>query len=192
MARRSISPALVVLITLPLLGIAAALLLIVASGGVNLGGSPPTPPPVTMPESRLIGRAAPNFELPTLYGGAQRLSSLRGRVVFINFWATWCEPCERELPAFAEFMAGQPRGGPIILAVNAGETADQIETFLADIAIGGIPILLDRDYRVNDAYDADFLPTTYVIDPAGVVQDRHVGEMTLAQLNEYVATYGAE
>lgn len=183
--RNRINPILLLLIV-PLSGVVGGLLLLVASGTFD---PPPTPAPITQPESRLMGRAAPNFELPTLEGDTMRLSSLRGRVVFINFWATWCEPCRRELPAFQQFMNRQPEGGPIIIAVNAGETVEQIVPFLQENNVGGIPILLDTDFRINRAYDADFLPITYVVDPAGIVRNRHLGEMTLEQLNDFVRAY---
>jgi thiol-disulfide isomerase/thioredoxin len=91
---------------LPLLGISAALLMLISSGGAN-SSIVSTPLPVTQAASRLAGRAAPNFELASLNGDPIRLSSMRGRVVFLNFWATWCEPCKREMPAFQRFMQEQ-------------------------------------------------------------------------------------
>lgn len=187
-ARRRLNPALLALLLVPLLGAVGALAAVYASGGLN--PAPPTPAPVTAQVSPLVGRPAPNFDLETLYGGSVRLSSLRGRPVFLNFWATWCEPCTRELPAFMAFMAEQPEGGPIILAVNAGEPAARIEAFLTEQGVGGIPILLDPDFRTNTAYRADRIPMTYVIDAAGVVRDRHVGELTLNDLRAYVERYG--
>ncbi len=185
---RRFNPALLVLLLIPLLGIIGALIAVYASGGLN--PAPPTPLPVTAQASPLLGRAAPNFDLETLYGGSVRLSSLRGRPVFLNFWATWCEPCTRELPAFMAFMAEQPAGGPVILAVNAAEPAERIEAFLQEQGITGIPILLDPDFSVNTAYRADRIPMTYVIDAAGVVRDVHVGELKLDDLRAYVEQHG--
>lgn len=186
--RRRLNPALLALLIVPLLGIAGALAAVYASGGLN--AAPPTPAPVTAQASPLLGRPAPNFDLETLYGGSVRLSSLRGRPVFLNFWATWCEPCTRELPAFMAFMAEQPEGGPVILAINAAEPAERIEAFLKEQGIAGIPILLDPDFRTNTAYRADRIPMTYVVDPAGVVRDMHVGELRLDDLRAYVEQYG--
>jgi thiol-disulfide isomerase/thioredoxin len=188
--RRRIQPVLLALLLIPLLGIAGALI-VYASGGLNPAPPvPPTPLPVTAQASPLLERAAPNFDLETLYGGSVRLSSLRGRPVFLNFWATWCEPCLRELPAFVDFMAEQPEGGPVILAVNSGEPAARIEAFLAEQGISGIPILLDLDYSVSTAYGADRIPMTFVIDAAGVVREMHVGELKLDDLRAYVEQYG--
>jgi thiol-disulfide isomerase/thioredoxin len=193
---RRFNPVPVVLLVIPLLGIIGALLTIASSGGFST--TPPTPLPVTLAASRLEGRAAPNFELPTLDGLLQdvedpetiRLSSLRGRLVFVNFWATWCEPCVRELPAFEQFVTGEGEDGAVILAVNIGEGVQDIETFLTENDVNGIPVLVDTTYRTQMAYDAKFFPSTFVIDKAGVVRDQHTGEMTLTDLYSYVEQFG--
>lgn len=190
--KTKLNPVLLVLLVIPLLGIIGAALTIAANGGLN--PVPPTPAPVTLATSRLVGRAAPNFELPTLENPDEtlRLSSLRGRMVFVNFWATWCEPCVRELPAFESFMfqQGDDASSPVILTVNIGEEVEVIEKFLANIDITGLPVLLDTDYRAQTAYDADLFPSTFVIDKAGVVQEMHLGEMKLSDLNNYVERFG--
>lgn len=189
--QRRFHPALLALLLIPLLGVAGALIAVYASGGLA-PAPPPTPLPVTAaPASPLLGQAAPSFDLETLYGGSLRLSSLRGRPVFLNFWATWCEPCTRELPAFMAFMAEQPEGGPVILAVNAGEQAERIEAFLAEQGVSGIPILLDPDFEVNTAYHADRIPMTYVIDAAGIVREMHLGELKLDDLRSYAEQYSS-
>jgi thiol-disulfide isomerase/thioredoxin len=179
------STALIMIFLIALFGVVGAVLVIAANGGLG-SSAPSTPLPMTQAVSRLAGRAAPNFELPTLDGGTTRLSSLRGRIVFLNFWATWCEPCKRELPAFQRFMAQQKDEGPVILAVNIGETPELISGFLEDHGISGIPIALDSEFTVETAYSVEFYPTTYVIDPAGIVYDVHLGEMKVEDLNNYV------
>jgi peroxiredoxin len=145
---------------------------------------------VTLANTSLIGQSAPNFSLAALDGSIMRLSSYRGRVVFVNFWATWCEPCQRELPAFEAFMAEQGEDGALVLAVNAGEPAEQVTTYFEAHQISGIPALLDADLEVYDRYNVQLLPTTYVIDPAGVVRYAHLGEMTAEDLSAYVAEAG--
>ncbi len=185
-----LSPTLIILLVLPLLGIVGALLTIFASGG--LAPPDPTPQPLpTLPVSLLINRSAPNFELAALEGDSLRLSSLRGRVVFLNFWATWCEPCRRELPTFQTFMQSQGEDGAVILAINNGETPEQITEFLAENNVGGIPVLLDSDFALQDRYEVSFFPTTFVIDAGGVVRDVRLGEITLEDLNTYTEQYGA-
>jgi len=183
--QRSRISILILLSLVPLLGMIAALFMLISSGGTS-SSTPPTPLPVTQAVSRLAGRAAPNFELTTLDGGTIRLSSMRGRIVFVNFWATWCEPCKREMPAFQRFMQSQGEDGAVILAVNIGDKPEDIRKFLEDYNVSGVPVLLDSDYEVQTAYYADLYPTTFVIDPAGIVRDMHLGEMTLNDLNSYV------
>ncbi len=109
-------------------------------------------------------------------------------MTFINFWATWCEPCQRELPAFQKFIGEQKSSsGPVILAVNVNETVDQIKTYFKDNHIqGSLPILLDSNLDVYSAYNIQKLPTTYVLDKTGVVRYEHLGEMTADDLNAYV------
>ncbi len=188
--RPSPSPLLIILLVLPMLGVFGALVTFIASGG--LAPPNPTPPPLpTLPPSPLVGRSAPNFELATLEGGTLRLSSLRGQVVFLNFWATWCEPCVRELPAFQAFMQQQGEGGAVILAINNGETPEQISEFLAENNVSGLPVLLDSDYDVQNRYDVIVFPTTFVVDPGGVVREAHRGELTEDALNAYAEQYGA-
>lgn len=183
--QRSRISTLILLSLLPLLAISAALLMLIASERANTS-IPPTPLPVTQPVSRLAGRPAPNFELPALDGSTIRLSSMRGRVVFLNFWATWCEPCKREMPAFQRFMQAQTNGGAVILAVNIGDKPEDIQKFLDENNVSSIPVLLDSQYEVQTAYSANLFPTTFIIDPAGIVRDMHLGEMTTGDLNSFV------
>jgi thiol-disulfide isomerase/thioredoxin len=182
------SPALIVFLLFPVLGILAAIITAVLNG-TSPGVAPVfTPAPVALPtEFSLINQPAPNFELLALDGERYRLSSYRGRVTFVNFWATWCPPCERELPAFQQFTQAQPTGGAVILAVNVGEPSDQILTYFKQRSISGLTVLLDTNLDVFDAYAVqDKLPTTFVIDRGGVVRYKHLGEMKLDDLNAYV------
>lgn len=174
------SPVLLIFLIFPALGLVAAVAFALANRGET--GAPPTPLPVTLAQPSLMNRSAPNFELPGLDGGTYRLSSYRGQVVFINFWATWCEPCRRELPALDDFEAA----GAKVLAVNNGETAEQVESFLEANGVQKLAVLLDADFAVSRRYRADRLPMTYVLDPAGVVRYIHIGEITAEDLAAYV------
>jgi len=180
------SPVLIIFLIFPIIGIVAALALM-ASSGWRADGAPPTPAPVTLANISLVGQPAPNFTLASLDGGEIRLSSYRGRVVFVNFWATWCEPCLRELPAFEAFIAEQGEDGAIVLAVNAGESPEQVTSYFDNHQISGIPTLLDANLAVYDQYNVQLLPTTYVIDGAGIVRGAHLGEMTPDDLAGYLA-----
>lgn len=178
------APALVIFLIFPLLGLLAAVGFALANGGAVT--PPPTPLPVTLADGSLMNQAAPNFELTALDGNTYRLSSYRGRVVFLNFWATWCEPCVREMPALQQFAQMQAADGAMIFAINHDETPDEVQAFLDANGVSALSILLDSNAVVHAAYHADRLPTTYVIDRTGVVRYVHLGEVTVADLQAYV------
>ena len=115
-----------------------------------------------------MNETAPNFELGQLASDSTvRLSGLRGQWVFINFWATWCEPCRREFPAFQEY-ATQPDTQGKILAVNVGDIPEKIVDFLDEVGAQDVTVLLDPDFSVSDAYAAVLFPSTFIVDPAWV------------------------
>ncbi|MAS36892.1 MAG: alkyl hydroperoxide reductase [Anaerolineaceae bacterium] len=186
MSSRKFHPIWLVVFIIPLLSVAAALLVFVLTedrapvNPVRIGPTPTIDHP-------LVGEMAPNFELAALDGGTVRLSSLRGRVVFVNFWATWCEPCRREFPAFEAFNNQQDEA--VILAVNEGEPPEQIQSFLDEIDVGSVQVLLDNDFGVGDTYKSEYFPATFVINPAGIVSAFHLGEVTLDDLARYVADF---
>lgn len=182
--RRRINPLWIIIFIVPLLSVSAALLVIVATGDPPPANSAAIGPTPTV-DHPLSGEIAPNFELAALDGGSVRLSSLRGRFVFVNFWATWCEPCRREFPAFQTFSEQQDAG--VILAVNVGEKPEQIRAFLDEIGVPDVRVLLDADFAVSDLYTSDYFPSTFVINPAGTVTAFHLGEITLDDLNRYMA-----
>jgi thiol-disulfide isomerase/thioredoxin len=175
----------IILLVIAMLGFVAAGVFIAVNGGLNR--APPTPLPVTQPVSLLLDRPAPNFELLNLDGEAVRLSNFRGRVVFLNFWATWCEPCIRELPALEAFQEAQGEDGALVLAINNGETAEQINDYFRENGFGGLLVLLDSEFEVQDSYNVNFFPTTFVVDASGTVRDMHRGEITQEDLEAYVA-----
>lgn len=181
--------ALIILI-FPLLGLFAALAIILSSGDSPRVDAEGTPLPVRLPsvQRSLLGQPAPDFALRTLAQTEARLSDYAGRVVFLNFWATWCVPCRREMPAFAEFMADNPGSrDPVVLAVNLGETYDQVNEWLTEQHITGIPVLFDVEYDVADQYGVGPIPVTLVIDPEGVVRFAKYGEITREEMDEYLA-----
>ncbi len=117
---------------------------------------------------------APDFELRDIDGKVHRLSDYRGKVVVLNFWATWCPPCREEMPSM-ELARQMIRGEDIvILAVNVGEDEDTIFRFTGDYPVE-FPLLVDREAKVIRSYPVIGLPTTYVIDPRGYVTHRAVG-----------------
>jgi peroxiredoxin len=117
---------------------------------------------------------APDFELPGEDGRRYRLSEFRGKVVVLNFWATWCPPCRYEMPSMERARQKVAGEKIVILAVNVGEDEDTVFGFLARYPVQ-FPLLLDRRAEVIKLYPVVGLPTTYVIDPSGLVTHRAVG-----------------
>ena len=121
------------------------------------------------------GSAAPAFTLPERPGpGEISLASLRGEVVLLNFWATWCEPCEREMPAMERLHEKLSPAGLHLVAVSVDESAEPIDQFRARFGLT-FPILWDPEKRVADAYQTYRYPETLLIGRDGVVVERYVG-----------------
>ena len=117
---------------------------------------------------------APQFVLSDLDGGIHRLSDYRGKVVIINFWATWCPPCREEMPSMQRAWE-QLRGEGIgMLAINVGEDEDAVFQFTANYPVE-FPLLLDQDSSVTAAWPVRGLPTTFVVDPGGRLVYRAIG-----------------
>lgn len=117
---------------------------------------------------------APDFELVDLDGALHRLSDYRGKVVVLNFWATWCPPCRYEMPSMQRGWERVRDEDIVFLGVNIGEDTDTVFTFLADYPVE-FPLLFDEKAAVIEAYPVTGLPTTYIIDPAGRITHRAVG-----------------
>lgn len=119
---------------------------------------------------------APALKLKDLDGKTHDLAGLRGKVVLINFWATWCPPCRREMPSMERLkqaLAGEPF---VVLAVDVGESAETIETFTSQLdAAPTFPILLDRQAGVMQAWQVAGLPTTFLVDKRGRVVATAIG-----------------
>lgn len=142
-------------------------------------------PPADLPESPYPGNAAPDFSLLTLANESFTLSDLRGKPTIINFWATWCPPCRRELPALqAAFEQHRDEIG--FVAVDVKENTQTVADFVADLGLT-FPVVFDQDGRVSDvAYQVRGIPTTIFVDANGVVVERHVGPLDDATIEAYL------
>ncbi|MCP8616411.1 TlpA family protein disulfide reductase [Salirhabdus salicampi] len=132
-----------------------------------------------MEKGYTIGKTAPDFTLTTLAGETISLSDLRGKKVFLNFWASWCGPCKVEMPEMQEFHE-QYGDEVVVLAVNA--TGDEFSLNNAKDFIEKneltFPIPLDHELKVVYQYDVVAYPTTYFINREGILQfNRHIGPM---------------
>jgi peroxiredoxin len=122
------------------------------------------------------GGPPPPFALEDLAGRTHRLADYRGKVVLVNFWATWCEPCRDEMPSLARLQAALADRPFTVLAVNLDEPVSRIKKFLARTPLN-FPVLLDRDAAVAKAWRARILPATYLVGRDGRIHKVHFGEL---------------
>jgi thiol-disulfide isomerase/thioredoxin len=118
--------------------------------------------------------AAPNFELKDPAGQPLSLSELKGKVVFVNFWATWCLPCIEEMPAMEKLHQELQKEGLVILAVNFQEGPARVKEFLTEHNLTFMA-LLDRDGKVAERYLAWALPVSVIINKRGEIVARAMG-----------------
>jgi len=111
---------------------------------------------------RWTGGEKPTFVLQDLAGANVALATHRGRVVFVHFFATWCEPCREELPALQRLVERSAGQAATVLAISVGEVGDRVRRFTENVPIN-FPILLDRDRAVAKAWMVDSLPTTFIL-----------------------------
>ena len=185
---RGPTPTLLILLVLPLFGIFVALLMLVLDTRTLAS---PTPSFAPAPHRSVVNFNAPDFELPLLDGVTLvSPSDYAERPLFLNFWATWCAPCVRELPALEEFVAEHnvDPNGPALLTVNLGETAAEISGFLAELGIENLPVAMDINQMVKRDYGVQNLPTTFVIDGAGTVRHLKLGEMKYEEMDVYLSS----
>ncbi|HEY5738599.1 MAG TPA: redoxin domain-containing protein [Gammaproteobacteria bacterium] len=117
---------------------------------------------------------APDFSLLDMDGTVFRLSDHRGRVLIVNFWATWCPPCREEMPAMQRAWEQLREEGMLMIGINVGEDEDTIFQFTADYPVD-FPLLMDSDSAVTGRWPVRGLPTTYVVDPAGRLVYQAIG-----------------
>ena len=122
------------------------------------------------------GGATPALVLRSPAGEAVDLALLRGKVVLVNFWATWCAPCVEEMPALARLRARLAPRGFEVLAVNQGEMPARVTAFAERTGLD-LPLLLDREKAVAKAWKVRALPTTFVVDGKGRIRLYAEGEL---------------
>jgi peroxiredoxin len=120
--------------------------------------------------------AAPDFILKDMDGKKYNLKDYRGKVILLNFWATWCPPCRRELPSMQRVHQNFKGKDFAVLAVNQMEEVDHVFAFTGELEVDPkFTILFDKDSAVSLAYGVQGLPTTFLIDKKGKVRFRAIG-----------------
>ena len=133
-------------------------------------------PPLSHSLTKQAPKPAPALKLRDLDGATRDLAQLKGRVVLINFWATWCPPCRREMPSMERLSHTFKGEAFSVLAVNVGEDADSIDAFTGQLDTKlTFPILLDSTSRTLQAWKVAGLPTTFLIDKKGRVVASAIG-----------------
>ena len=136
-------------------------------------------PPSTSPSSAVDltqeRPMAPDFELSDLNGNTVSLSSLRGKVVLVNFWATWCPPCREEIPSMDRLYQLLHSEGVELLAINVEADGPQtVPKFMQRVPFS-FPVLYDGDGTVQRKFGVSKYPETFIIDAEGVIRERIIG-----------------
>lgn len=135
----------------------------------SVGGAPPA-----------VGQAAPDFTLTALDGKSYALSELRGKVVIVNFWATWCPPCRAEMPSMEKLHRELEDEGLVMLAVNIEKDGRQtVPRFLAT-SPHSFPVLIDEREEVQKRYGVYKFPESFVIRKNGIIDDKVIGAIDWA------------
>jgi cytochrome c biogenesis protein CcmG/thiol:disulfide interchange protein DsbE len=137
--------------------------------------------------SPLIGRTAPDFTLSQFDGKPFTLSTLRGQVVVVNFWASWCAECHTEQSALNQAWQRFQASGVVVVGVNFQDTTDDAIDYVRKAGIS-YPVVEDSDSRTALAYGLRGVPETFVIDRTGRIADRVIGPVDAAKLTNQITS----
>lgn len=138
-----------------------------------------------------VGSKAPDFEVVDLNGERHRLADYKGNGVLLNFWGTWCAPCEREFPAMTRQYETYKDLGVQIIAVNFAQSDFEVRKYVDNMGMN-FPVAIDKTKSVFTAYNIDPLPTSIFIKPDGTVDRIITGEMSEAQIASFLESIKPE
>jgi len=131
------------------------------------------------------GHIAADFTLPNLDNKSESLWDYRGKKIILNFWSADCPPCREEMPDLNKYYLEEKDENVVVLGVNLGQSLDVAKGFI-DKNGYEFPVLVDPNNSIGYAYGIVYLPTTYIIDEEGVIQDIHIGLLTIEDLKNYL------
>ena len=142
-------------------------------------------PDKSVADTNKIGYPAPDFTLIDLDGNTVQLSELKGKVVFINFWASWCPPCRAEMPEIGAIYQKYKTKGVVVLGVDLLEPEDWVRQYVQK---GGFnwTFVVDTTGEVAAAYNIIRIPTSFFIDTEGVIRSKGVGDMTMRTMEAHL------
>ncbi len=161
----------------------------VADGAIAPGAAPAKPAKTakaaTAPVPGSVGEPAFDFELKDSSGKTVRLSDFKGKVVVLDFWATWCPPCRKEIPGFVNLHNNYQARGVEVVGVSLDRSWAPVKPFMQEYRINYTIVLGDQ--KLTEMYGGfTGIPTTFVIDRNGVIRDRHTGYMPESTFEEAV------
>jgi peroxiredoxin len=135
-----------------------------------------------------VNEPAPDFMLEDTTGQEVRLSDFLGRAVVLNYWATWCGPCIREMPMFQKYYELYP-SDMVVIGIDLQETDEEVKSFLGNMDLT-YKILIDHKGDIGKSFQVYALPNTFFIDSDGIIRYHHIGVMTEEQFKVYISQVG--
>ncbi len=139
----------------------------------------------------VVGMPTPDFSLIGINGEKVTLSDLRGRVVLLNFWATWCGPCKSEMPILERYYNRVNRDQFVVLGINFDEPVSSVRAYSEALELT-FPLLLDPGAKVQQLYRIRGYPTSIFLDVDGIIQIYHIGLLNEDQLGHYLMELGID
>ena len=154
--------------------------LTLVGGSLYLGSASSSRPAYVSAKLAEIGDPAPGFQLEDTAGNKVSLADLRGKVVLVNFWATWCPPCRAEMPSMEKLNAAMAEDDFVMLAINVEENGREVIPAFLKKTPHSFSVLYDDQGVVQDLYGVYKFPESYVIRKDGVIDDKVIGAIDWA------------